>query len=130
MLQQAEEAEMVEVPPGIQNSPEEPQEQDTADATQPICKNALIQLATMLAWFYFSKPANPAFYNLCTRHKPSDNLCSLLGLGLKFCPTPRYTFHDSITTLLHFKRELYLKTYYAGSKTDPEEYNPKMYIPG
>eukprot|EP00957_Ditylum_brightwellii_P018493 1390439-Ditylum_brightwellii.AAC.1 len=63
-----------------------------ADATQPMHKNALVQHATMPAWFYFNKPANHAFYSLCTRHKPPDNLCALLELGLKFCPTPRYTY--------------------------------------
>ena len=81
-------------------------------------------------WFYFSKPSNLAFHNLCTRLQPPPNLRSLLGLGLKFCPAPKYTFHDTISTLIRFSKNMKLKVFYAGETDDPEHYNPKMYVQG
>ena len=53
--------------------------------------NASITLATMPTWYYFSRPSNMAFHDFTKRHKPQKNLRSLLGLGLKFIPTPSLT---------------------------------------
>ena len=45
----------------------------------------------MPTWYYFSRPSNMAFHDFTKRHKPQKNLRSLLGLGLKFIPTPSLT---------------------------------------
>ena len=61
--------------------------------TQPFSKrhNASITLAKMPTWYYFSRPSNMAFHDFTKRHKPQKNLRSLLGLCLKFIPTPSLT---------------------------------------
>ena len=53
--------------------------------------SASITLAKMPTWYYFSRPSNMAFHDFTKRHKPQKNLRSLLGLGLKFIPTPSLT---------------------------------------
>ena len=53
--------------------------------------NTSITLATMPTWYYFSRPSNMAFHDFTKQHKPQKNLRSLLGLGLKFIPTPSLT---------------------------------------
>ena len=45
----------------------------------------------MPTWYYFSHPSNLAFHDFTKNHKPEKNLRSLLGLGLKFIPTPSLT---------------------------------------
>ena len=59
--------------------------------TLSIRHNASITLAKMPSWYYFSRPSNMAFHDFAKRHKPQKNLRSLLGLGLKFIPTPSLT---------------------------------------
>ena len=83
----------------------------------------------MPSWFYFDRPQNLAFHNLCDSKAPPPNLRSLLGLGLKFCPSPRYTTHVTSNMLSRFRRDLYLKTFYAG-KSDDNQYNPRTHICG
>ena len=84
----------------------------------------------MPAWFYFDRPTHLAFHDLTTTTKPSDNLRALLGLGLKFCPTPRFTTHDLSSTITRFSRDLQLKTFFAGATKDEddEEVLPKLYL--
>eukprot|EP00957_Ditylum_brightwellii_P203647 15335605-Ditylum_brightwellii.AAC.1 len=100
-------AEATEGTPGAPKSMEEPQQQD---ATDPMGN---LQQDQANLWVYcrclpskIQEYTNPAsiYAMMCSRHKPSANLHSLFGLGLKFYPTPRYTFSDSITTLLRFKQ--------------------------
>eukprot|EP00957_Ditylum_brightwellii_P081191 6176987-Ditylum_brightwellii.AAC.1 len=62
--------------------------------------------------------------------EPPRNLCSLLGLGLKFYPTKRFTYSESPITLSCFRKDVKLKTFYAGEEDDLDSYNPKMYLPG
>eukprot|EP00957_Ditylum_brightwellii_P020437 1540741-Ditylum_brightwellii.AAC.1 len=71
-----------------------------------------------------------AYHNLCSVHEPPLNLRSLLGLGLKFCPTKRFSYDHSVLTLHRFCKDLCLKKIYAGERDDPDQYNPKMYISG
>ena len=82
----------------------------------------------MSPWYYFDKPWNLAFHDLTTEITPPPNLQSLLGLGLKFCPSPRFTTHKTSTILPRFDRDMRLRTYFAGA--DKQDYNPKMYVPG
>jgi hypothetical protein len=70
------------------------------------------------------------FHDLTTRLKPPRNIRSLMGLNLKFIPTPlRNTpwrkFQEDI--LSRFSRDLKVKVFMDGKDEDPD-YNPKMYI--
>eukprot|EP00957_Ditylum_brightwellii_P000596 46027-Ditylum_brightwellii.AAC.1 len=77
----------------------------------------------MSPWYYFNKPWNLAFHDLTTEKQPPVNLRSLLGLGLKFCPSPRFTSHKTSDILPQFDCDLRLRTYFAGE--DQQDYNPK-----
>jgi hypothetical protein len=80
----------------------------------------------MPAWYYFDRPSHLAFHDLTTSVSPPKNLRSLLGLGLKFCPTPRFTTYNLNPTLNRFKRDLWLKTFFAGSPLEAND--SKMYV--
>ena len=93
----------------------------------------------MPAWFYFNRPTNLAFHDLTTNLTPPRNLKSLLGLSLKFIPTPHKT--TSWSTLgrndpmrphgfLRLHRDLHLRCHFAGAPpTDNDAYNPRMHLP-
>lgn len=87
----------------------------------------------MPAWAYFTRPTNMAFHDLTTRLKPPKNLRSLLGLSLKFIPTPRSNVlwkQYERDILPRFSRDLEIKTYMA-DKIDDEstnEFNPRLYV--
>ena len=95
--------------------------------------NASTTLAKMPTWYYFSRPSNMAFHDFTKRHKPQKNLRSLLGLGLKFIPTPSLTNcwsrlkQSSYDRLFH---SVHLRFHFAGKP--PSEgtttYDPKIYI--
>jgi hypothetical protein len=90
--------------------------------------NACLQLARMPCWYYFSRPSNLAFHDLTTSIPPPKNLRCLLGLGLKFCPTPSFSTASTVTSLDRFKRDLLCKTYFAGKPLKNEDYDPKLHI--
>jgi hypothetical protein len=71
-----------------------------------------------------------AFHDLTTGLNPPRNIRSLLGLNLKFIPTPTRStqwskFEEEI--LPGFSQDLKVKVFMAGQEKDPD-YNPKMYI--
>jgi len=93
----------------------------------------------MPTWYYFARPNHLAFHDFTTDKTPPKNLRSLLGLGLKFIPTPRYTNSwQKIrpTTFDRFKRSLHLKFHFATTdnneekdeEKDEDDYNPRMYV--
>lgn len=83
----------------------------------------------MQPWYYFSRPHQMAFHDL-TLTKLPPNLKSLLGLSLKFCPTPRYTTSNINATLTRFERDLTVKSWLFGEPEDPdrEPYDPSIYV--
>ena len=84
----------------------------------------------MPTWYYFSRPTNLAFHDLTTSTKPPSNLKHLLGLSLKFCPTPRFTTSSAESTLKRLKRSIYLKAFFAGTETEMlSKDDIKMYVP-
>ena len=102
-----------------------------ADTNKSTLHNASDVLAQMPEWYYFDKPQQLAFHDLTTHISPPKNLSALLGLGLKFCPTPRYTTTPStlLPTLQRFQRDIFCKTFYAGKEFDQdEEFNKSFYI--
>lgn len=85
----------------------------------------------MPTWYFFARPSNLGFHDLTQEStRVPKNLASLLGLGLKFIPTPRSTPTksklDTMCTSRLF-RDMRLKSFYAG---EPNNFEPsKMYIP-
>jgi hypothetical protein len=84
----------------------------------------------METWYYFARPNNLAFHDLTENKIAPTNIRSLLGLGLKFCPTPRYTTSPKVIekTLERMERDLYLKVYYAGTTSKLADINMRMYV--
>ena len=87
----------------------------------------------MPTWYYFSRPSNMAFHDFTKRHKPQKNLRSLLGLWLKFIPTPSLTnswsrlkksAYDRLFRSVHLRFHFAGKPHSEGTTT----YDPKMYI--
>lgn len=111
-----------------------------ADITKSTGANALTYLKNMDDWYYFDRPSNLAFHDLTKEILPPKNLRTLLGLGLKFIPTPRYTSSavtltgdtrdkpDLSRTLPKFKLALHKKCHFGDAIPDDDDYNPRMYI--
>jgi hypothetical protein len=101
-----------------------------SDLNEPVWHNKLSYLANMPIWYYFSCPINLAYHNLrsikTSTTTLSTNIKSLLGLGLKFCPTPRYTSSttDVASTLTRHLRDLRLKHYFRND-LELTDYNPR-----
>ena len=62
-----------------------------ADPTKTLLHNASSTLAHTPTWYYLSRPSHLAFHDFARSKQPAKNLRLLLGLGLKFIPTPRCT---------------------------------------
>ena len=95
--------------------------------------NASTVLANTPTWYYFSRPSHLAFHDFTKKVKPQKNLRSLLGLGLKFIPTPTLT--NSWTRLRtqtyhRLFRLVHLLFHFAGKPPDEDSttYDPKMYV--
>lgn len=106
-----------------------------ADANKTNRHNAYERLANLPTWFYHSRPSHSAFHDFTSFRTPPKYLHSLLGLGLKFIPTPRYThkwckIQDNATGKI--RRSLQLKFFFAHSNNSTTsgklEYNPRMYV--
>ena len=96
----------------------------------------------MPTWYYFARPTHLAFHDFTRSKTAPKNLRSLLGLGLKFIPTPRYSNkwpNLKASTFDRFKRSLHLRIHFANTTNDSnltqdeqeaaaEAYNPRMYV--
>ncbi len=97
----------------------------------------------MPTWYYFARPHHTAYHDFTKTKKAPKNIKSLLGLGLKFIPTPPFTHKWSKIkkdTFDRLKRSLKLKFYFSeqnlaneNDDSDAEhnvddEYNSRMYI--
>ena len=72
-------------------------------------------LQTLPPWLYFSRPQNVAYHNLSTfPEKATFGIKSLLGLGLNFCITPRYSPKSEDADFTRFNRDMLIKFYFAG----------------
>lgn len=83
----------------------------------------------MPCWYYFDRPTHLAFHDLTTIIPPPKHLQSLLGLGLKFCPTPSFSTPSVTHSLDHFRRDLFCKTYFAGKPLNNSDYDAKLHTP-
>ena len=90
--------------------------------------NATMILRSMPSWHYFSRPSNMEMHDLTTKdtHIPKT-LTTIIGLGLKFIPTPRRPNRNPISSFARFRKDLLTKVYFSG-RPIPEEkkYNVKM----
>ena len=103
-----------------------------ADPKKTLLHNASSTLANTPTWYYFSRPSHLAFHDFTQQKQPAKNLRSLLGLGLKFIPTPtRTNIWNKLkeTTMTKFERAIHLRFHFAGStESSDEPYEPKMYV--
>lgn len=86
----------------------------------------------MTTWYYFARPSNLAFHDLTPGKVVPPAARSLLGLSLKFIPTPKVTTCDLQPSFTRFERDLHIKAYFAGddsliSKLGMNE-APKLYV--
>ena len=87
-----------------------------ADPNKTLLHNASSTLAHTPTWYYFSRPSHLAFHDFTRIKQPAKNVRSLLGLGLKFIPTPRYTnTWKKLRELLmpKFTRAIHLRFHFA-----------------
>ena len=95
--------------------------------------NASNVLADTPTWYYFSRPSHLAFHDFTKKTLTTKTLCSLLGLGLKFIPTPTLT--NSWTRILsksynRLFRSVHLRFHFAGKPLNEGSTtcDPKMYV--
>ena len=102
------------------------------DPKKTLLHNASSTLATTPTWYYFARPSHLAFHDFTQQKQPAKNLRSLLGLGLKFIPTPRCTSTWTKlkeTSMPKLQRAIHLRFHFAGSETSSNDtYDPKMYV--
>ena len=73
----------------------------------------------MPPWLYFSRPHNSAFHNLYETTTLMTGVRSLLGLGLNFCPLPKFTSSPTDVDLSRFRRDASIKFFFQGGPPLP-----------
>jgi hypothetical protein len=98
------------------------------DSNLTVHHNVFLQLQIMPTWYYFDRPTHLAFHDLTSIYSPPRNLQSLLGLGLKFCPSPRFSQSSINESIERFKRDLFCKTYFAGQVRNDSMFDIKLHV--
>ena len=82
--------------------------------------NAHKVLGNMEPRTYFSRPHNLAFHNLTNQKIVHPSTAQVLGLSLKFIPTPTYTFDWDIfdQAWICFEQDAHLQVYFAGTESN------------
>jgi hypothetical protein len=85
-------------------------------------KNALTVMGDMSPRCYFLKVVKSAFHDLTKAKLLPPAAASLLGLSLKFIPTPCHSpsLSDVAPSLNQLKQDIGLKTFFAGHHDDGE----------
>ena len=93
-------------------------------------------MSKMPLFDYWNRPSNQAFHDLTTTLTPPPNLRSLLGLGLKFIPTPfRPTSFNQLlqddSGIPSLTRSLRLRCFFCAVGEPPQnmEHNLKLHVP-
>ena len=84
-------------------------------------------------WYYQSRPTNYAFHNLTSYITPPPGLPKLLGLGLKFIPTPKWSptwTQIERPTYERFDRDLRVRAFCIGHMDRPPPIPEELYQPG
>ena len=103
-----------------------------ANPNKTLLHNASSTLAHTPTWYYFSRLSHSAYHDFTQSKQLPKKFRSLLGLGLKFIPTPRYTntwkkLRD--LSMPKFTRAIHLRFHFAGTNTTQDDtYNPKIYV--
>lgn len=94
-----------------------------SDPSLPRSVNLLNHVLSLPPTFFSSRLSNSACHNLCSSKTPPKYFASLLGLGLKFCPTPTYTSgHDTImSATVRFENDFLTKVLFNSSRFDPND---------
>jgi len=73
---------------------------------------------------FFNKVSNLAFHNLTKTQSLPNNAHLLLGLGLKYIPTPKQNINENIlaTTTSRLERDFGLKVFFADEQDDQASY--------
>ena len=85
-------------------------------------------LRNMPLWHYLTRPSNMEMHDLTTKdtHIPKT-LSTIIGLGLKFIPTPRRPNRNPTSSFKRFQKDLYTKVYFSGRPLPEEKkYDSKM----
>jgi hypothetical protein len=83
-------------------------------------------------YYYFNRQSHVQFHDFTTTIHLPKNIRRILGLGLKFIPTPRWTQSGTAPefntkTLKRFERDLTLKGHFGpGPIASDEPYNPHL----
>ena len=97
-------------------------------------QNAVAIRGETNAAIYFSQPANLAFHDLTPNKQLPKIAQTVLGLNLKFIPTPSTTTYDLTGNFARFERDFNLKVFFGMEETSADdiriekEHLPKLYI--
>ena len=96
------------------------------DPAKSVHKNARCTLGNTSPTAYFPLVNKLAFHDLTSAQQLPPSAHELLGLGLKFIPTPRIniTPPDIERSITRFERDIGLKIYFVGDDST-ESYDPK-----
>jgi len=85
----------------------------------------------MPSWHYFSRPSDVAMHDLTNPTIPIPKfLTTIIGLDLKFIPSPRFPSRSPTASFARFQKDLLTKVFFADQPKPPtdEPYNPKMHV--
>ena len=93
-------------------------------------QNAFNLLTAMPSWHYFTRPSNIEMHDLTLPHTQlPKSLTTIIGLGLKFIPTPRRPNRNPTSSFERFTKDFHTKVYFAGRPLISEEiFNPKLHV--
>ena len=101
-----------------------------SDPDLPSKANLYNHVLTLSVPFLSSRISNSTCHNLCSPNNPPPSaFSSLLGLGLKFCPTPTYTTsrQTAISCFQRFRDDFYTKVIHSGQE-NPEWHPHQLYL--
>jgi hypothetical protein len=92
-------------------------------------RNAInIHLHTILQK-HNTQPLDSTLYDLTSQQLVPTLAKNILGLGMKFIPTPMTTTNDISTNMARLERDIHLKVFFAGHDTDTSlDTTPKLYV--
>ena len=101
-------------------------------SSQSIFNNACYILHNMSIWYCFARPTNLTFHDLTPGKIMPPAAKSLLGLSMKFIPTPKLTTHHMMPSLNRFQQDLVVKAYWVGDESLASltslNKTPKLYV--